>query len=241
MVTFTEADGLKKTDNYSIETPGVKYGYTVRYGIGGVKNKDILVNLPGAEKPLVLNVTAHYTNGLPVTEGTEIKLRNLSEGSTQVISKTADANGMVTFTEADGLKKTDNYSIETPGVKYGYTVRYGIGGVKNKDITVELSKTTRDALTSMLPKMVAKSEVASKDNIDKKISEMSTNSKVETANVSSNHSNSSLNKVSMKNPNPKNMHKELPQTGEKNSLWLSILGVLTTVGSLFSFKKFLFK
>ncbi|EOE90368.1 hypothetical protein S9U_00566, partial [Enterococcus faecalis EnGen0095] len=49
-----------------------------------------------------------------------------------------DANGEVVFTEQDGIKKEVNYGIETDGVRNGYTVRYDLGGEKEKDITVNL-------------------------------------------------------------------------------------------------------
>ncbi|EOE75685.1 hypothetical protein S9M_00581, partial [Enterococcus faecalis EnGen0111] len=47
--------GIKKEVNYGIETDGVRNGYTVRYDLGGEKEKNITVNLPGAELPLILN------------------------------------------------------------------------------------------------------------------------------------------------------------------------------------------
>ena len=69
------------------------------------KRKDITVNLPGAELPLSLKVKAHYTNGLPLEAGKEVRLRNLTDGSTEVIKKQVDANGEVVFTEQDGIKR----------------------------------------------------------------------------------------------------------------------------------------
>ncbi|HAP4629798.1 TPA: hypothetical protein IUW69_002791, partial [Enterococcus faecalis] len=116
-VVFTEQDGMKKEVNYGIETDGVRNGYTVRYDLGGEKEKDITVNLPGAELPLSLKVKAHYTNGLPLEAGKEVRLRNLTDGSTEVLKKQVDANGEVVFTEQDGIKKEVNYGIETDGVR----------------------------------------------------------------------------------------------------------------------------
>ena len=59
----------------------------------------------GAELPLSLKVKAHYTNGLPLEAGKEVRLRNLTDGSTEVLKKQVDANGEVVFTEQDGIKR----------------------------------------------------------------------------------------------------------------------------------------
>ncbi|MGH2335523.1 hypothetical protein ACQ1ZS_15825, partial [Enterococcus faecalis] len=64
-VVFTEQDGIKKEENYGIETDGVRNGYTVRYDLGEEKEKDITVNLPGAELQLSLEVKTDQTNKSP--------------------------------------------------------------------------------------------------------------------------------------------------------------------------------
>ncbi|EKS9966853.1 hypothetical protein ACIMQ7_002730, partial [Enterococcus faecalis] len=89
-----------------------------------ITSAESLTNSAEIIVPLSLKVKAHYTNGLPLEAGKEVRLRNLTDGSTEVIKKQVDANGEVVFTEQDGIKKEVNYGIETDGVRNGYTVRY---------------------------------------------------------------------------------------------------------------------
>ena len=109
-----------------------------------ITSAESLTNSAEIIVPLSLKVKAHYTNGLPLEAGKEVRLRNLTDGSTEVIKKQVDANGEVVFTEQDGIKKEVNYGIETDGVRNGYTVRYDLGGEKEKDITVNLPGVTKN-------------------------------------------------------------------------------------------------
>ena len=165
-VTFTEADGIKKSNNYSVETAGYNFGYTFRSSVGTNFNKKFTVDLPEASLPLTFTGSFVYTNGLPVKEGTEVRLRNTADGT--VITKKTDANGQVTFTEADGIKKSNNYSVETAGYNFGYTFRSSVGTNFNKKFTVDLP----EANTMILTKTVMhKAKIYNKDGkaIGKKI------------------------------------------------------------------------
>lgn len=134
-VVFTEADGLKKGVNYSVETAGYRYGYTFRSDIGQDWVRSFEVQMPQAAKPLTFTGTFRYANGLPVKAGTKVTLRNLKDGKTK-ITKETDAKGQVTFTEADGLKKEVNWSVETAGMEHGYTFRSDLGKNWEKNFTL---------------------------------------------------------------------------------------------------------
>ncbi|GMS55348.1 MULTISPECIES: LPXTG cell wall anchor domain-containing protein [Enterococcus] len=234
-VTFTEQDGIKKEVNYSIETDGVRNGYTVRYDLGGEKEKDITVNLPGAELPLSLKVKAHYTNGLPLEAGKEVRLRNLTDGSTEVLKKQVDANGEVTFTEQDGIKKEVNYSIETDGVRNGYTVRYDLGGEKEKDIAVNLPEVTKNTNSKQSSGGKASDKQA---NFNHPSTFFNNNKK--SSNLNYNNSNEKrelMNQEKKKEGNRNKNTMELPKTGEKYNGLPVYVGLFTAIASIIGLKK----
>ncbi|MFS1350692.1 hypothetical protein ACLZX5_04025 [Enterococcus faecium] len=101
------------------------------------------MNLPGAELPLSLKVKAHYTNGLPLEVGKEVRLRNLTDGSTEVLKKQVDANGEVIFTEQDGIKRSKLWHRNRWSKKWLYS-KIRSWWRKEKDITVNLPGVTKN-------------------------------------------------------------------------------------------------
>ncbi|WP_458103354.1 LPXTG cell wall anchor domain-containing protein [Enterococcus faecalis] len=234
-VVFTEQDGMKKEVNYGIETDGVRNGYTVRYDLGGEKEKDITVNLPGAELPLSLKVKAHYTNGLALEAGKEVRLRNLTDGSTEVLKKQVDANGEVVFTEQDGMKKEVNYGIETDGVRNGYTVRYDLGGEKEKDITVNLPGVTKNTNSKQSSDSKASDKQANSNHPS-----IFFNNKKKLSNLNYNNSNEKRKLTNQEKKKEDNRNKntmELPKTGEKYNGLSMYLGLFTVIVSIIGLKK----
>lgn len=138
VVTFGEADGLVKGTSYEISGSNIQDGSTVNFAEKGISEVTVSADLPGFELPLVIKVKVKYTNGLPVEEGTEVRLRNLTAGSSEVFKKTADKDGMVTFTEDEGIKKGVSYSLETDGNHKGKTIRYALGGEREQSLTLDL-------------------------------------------------------------------------------------------------------
>ncbi|HII3940156.1 TPA: LPXTG cell wall anchor domain-containing protein, partial [Enterococcus faecium] len=162
--------------------------------------------------------------------GKEVRLRNLTDGSTEVLKKQVDANGEVTFTEQDGIKKEVNYGIETDGVRNGYTVRYDLGGEKEKDIAVKLPGVTKNT--------------NSKQSSDSKASfnHPSTffNNNKRSSNLNYNNSNKKrelMNQEKNKEGNRNKNTMELPKTGEKYNGLPVYVGLFTAIASIIGLKK----
>ncbi|MGT9216558.1 LPXTG cell wall anchor domain-containing protein, partial [Enterococcus faecalis] len=185
--------------------------------------------------PLSLKVKAHYTNGLPLEAGKEVRLRNLTDGSTEVLKKQVDANGEVTFTEQDGIKKEVNYSIETDGVRNGYTVRYDLGGEKEKDIAVNLPEVTKNTNSKQSSGGKASDKQA---NFNHPSTFFNNNKK--SSNLNYNNSNEKrelMNQEKKKEGNRNKNTMELPKTGEKYNGLPVYVGLFTAIASIIGLKK----
>ena len=176
-----------------------------------ITSAESLTNSAEIIVPLSLKVKAHYTNGLPLEAGKEVRLRNLTDGSTEVLKKQVDANGEVVFTEQDGIKKEVNYGIETDGVRNGYTVRYDLGGEKEKNITVNLPGVTKNTNSKQSSDSKASDKQANSNHpsiflITKKLSNLNYNN--------SNEKRKLTNQEKKKEDNRNKNTMELPKTGE---------------------------
>lgn len=238
-VTFNATDGLKTGTSYEVIVNNQKLNYTLQLSSGNSNtSKTFTVNLPGAELPLTYTVNARYTNGLPLSEGTEVKLRNLTDGSTEVLIKKVNSQGSVTFTEADGLKKGVNYSVEVPGLATGYSIRYDLGGNKSKDFileTTELKPSEQNSASSSSSNLLSSStNSTSLSNSNKANSTSSEDLKKQSLNVAATASHKA---TSATNLPTKKQVKNLPQTGTKSALLLTALGLLSLLASKLLFKR----
>ncbi|MDN3181319.1 LPXTG cell wall anchor domain-containing protein [Enterococcus faecalis] len=200
-----------------------------------ITSAESLTNSAEIIVPLSLKVKAHYTNGLPLEAGKEVRLRNLTDGSTEVLKKQVDANGEVVFTEQDGIKKEVNYGIETDGVRNGYTVRYDLGGEKEKDITVNLPEVTKNTNSKQSSDSKASDKQANSNHPS-----IFFNNKKKLSNLNYNNSNEKRKLTNQEKKKEDNRNKntmELPKTGEKYNGLPMYLGLFTVIVSIIGLKK----
>ncbi len=175
---------------------------------------------------------------MPLSEGTEIKLRNLTDGSTEVLTKKVNNQGIVTFTEADGLKKGVNYSVEVPGLTTGYSIRYDLGGNKSKDFILETTESKdskqKSASSSSSNLLSSSTNSTSLSNSNKANSTSSEDLKKQTLNVAGTSSHKATSAMNL--PTKKQVQ-NLPQTGTKSVLLLTALGLLSLLASKLLFKR----
>lgn len=200
-----------------------------------ITSAESLTNSAEIIVPLSLKVKAHYTNGLALEAGKEVRLRNLTDGSTEVLKKQVDANGEVVFTEQDGMKKEVNYGIETDGVRNGYTVRYDLGGEKEKDITVNLPGVTKNTNSKQSSDSKASDKQANSNHPS-----IFFNNKKKLSNLNYNNSNEKRKLTNQEKKKEDNRNKntmELPKTGEKYNGLPMYLGLFTVIVSIIGLKK----
>ncbi|WP_244322416.1 LPXTG cell wall anchor domain-containing protein, partial [Enterococcus faecalis] len=152
-----------------------------------------------------------------------------------VLKKQVDANGEVVFTEQDGIKKEVNYGIETDGVRNGYTVRYDLGGEKEKNITVNLPGVTKNTNSKQSSDSKASDKQANSNHPS-----IFFNNKKKLSNLNYNNSNEKRKLTNQEKKKEDNRNKntmELPKTGEKYNGLPMYLGLFTVIVSIIGLKK----